>query len=252
MAHDNTSVPVVSSHLDSEAVADCQSKIALQSPDPGPPAGTPPPMGTPPKPENDSPLHQLCQEVPSPRGVLRPAHASCLTPPAAEDQASGSECSVRCRHCSGQLSVFMVAPVDQFVCDLCDSVMSGGVDPCSVQFAEDLMSCRDCDFDVCRVCYAATPGSSSPKSSTPDAELRRVADLADRVAVAASPESPVVSPGASMIATMKRQLEAEGKAIAFEFEAKTNEAKLKQEAETRMLDEALANAFVRSASSSPK
>jgi len=188
---------------------------------------------------NEGPLvqKQLSEEVLAVRQLLRPSQASSRAPPVPVHREVVSECGLRCKHCSGQLLLFMVAPVDQFVCDLCNSVMSGCAQLGSSEFASDLMSCRDCDFDVCRVCYAATPNSES----------RLVGAIS--ISPEATAASPVVSPGAGIITTIKQQLEADGKAKAhlLILDDMLDESDL---VETEIHTEA-PHQFVRSTSSSP-
>ena len=75
------------------------------------------------------------------------------------DAATGGIC---CRQCASELAQFPVPADGQFVCDICDQVFTA-------LNATSLMSCRECDFDVCNGCFKEVPSAEATQGviSTP-------------------------------------------------------------------------------------
>jgi len=108
----------------------------------------------------------LQSEISSPSPADDPAFGLRELPTAAGnilktmcDVATGGIC---CRQCASELAQFPVPTDGQFACDMCDRIFT----PLN---ATSLMSCRDCDFDVCNGCFKEVPSAEATQGaiSTP-------------------------------------------------------------------------------------
>eukprot|EP00656_Telonema_subtile_P005919 TRINITY_DN12713_c0_g1_i1.p1 TRINITY_DN12713_c0_g1~~TRINITY_DN12713_c0_g1_i1.p1 ORF type:complete len:318 (-),score=70.27 TRINITY_DN12713_c0_g1_i1:104-1057(-) len=98
----------------------------------------------------------VATDLPCAMGLLRHnanANFMCTTPAVAPGAGRPTDLSVRCP--DGHVLAAVVAEHEDYMCNVCDCFED------EVQIGDTMHCCRDCDFDVCHLCYEAGCGRGS-------------------------------------------------------------------------------------------